>query len=144
MKIGILTLPLHTNYGGILQAYALLTALERMGHEVEVLDKPDQIYRPLWRNAMTFAKRLTLRVFGKNVSLNYQKEYNTIYRRIIQERLSPLYILCDYYANEFSTEELNSYRQLFKQDAFTTGVSLLSSHPNGNTFLSTKYTEWGI
>ena len=25
MKIGILTLPLHTNYGGILQAYALQT-----------------------------------------------------------------------------------------------------------------------
>ena len=36
MKIGILTLPLHTNYGGILQAYALQTVLERMGHEVEV------------------------------------------------------------------------------------------------------------
>ena len=77
MKIGILTLPLHTNYGGILQAYALQTVLERMGHEVEVLDKPDQIHRPLWRNAMTFAKRFALRAFGKNVSLNYQKEYNT-------------------------------------------------------------------
>lgn len=34
MRIGILTLPLHTNYGGILQAYALQTALERMGQEV--------------------------------------------------------------------------------------------------------------
>lgn len=34
LKIGILTLPLHTNYGGILQAYALQTVLERMGHEV--------------------------------------------------------------------------------------------------------------
>lgn len=40
MKIGILTLPLHTNYGGILQAYALQTVLERMGHEVEILDRP--------------------------------------------------------------------------------------------------------
>lgn len=39
MKIGIITLPLHTNYGGILQAYALQTVLERMGHEVTVLDK---------------------------------------------------------------------------------------------------------
>lgn len=38
MKIGILTLPLHTNYGGILQAYALQTVLERMGHEVEIID----------------------------------------------------------------------------------------------------------
>lgn len=39
MRIGILTLPLHTNYGGILQAYALQTVLERMGHEVVVIDK---------------------------------------------------------------------------------------------------------
>lgn len=39
MKIAILTLPLHTNYGGILQAYALQTTLEKMGHKVEVLDK---------------------------------------------------------------------------------------------------------
>lgn len=36
MKIGILTLPLHTNYGGILQAWALQTVLERMGHDVVV------------------------------------------------------------------------------------------------------------
>ena len=36
MKIGILILPLHTNYGGILQVYALQTVLERMGHEVIV------------------------------------------------------------------------------------------------------------
>jgi len=34
MKIGILTLTLHTNYGGILQAYALQTVLKRMGHEI--------------------------------------------------------------------------------------------------------------
>lgn len=40
MKIGILTLPLHTNYGGILQAYALQTVLERMGHEVVVFATP--------------------------------------------------------------------------------------------------------
>lgn len=38
MKIGILTLPLHTNYGGILQAYALQTVIEKMGHEVIVFD----------------------------------------------------------------------------------------------------------
>ena len=37
LRIGILTLPLHTNYGGILQAYALQTVLERMGHEASVI-----------------------------------------------------------------------------------------------------------
>ena len=33
MKIGIITQPLHTNYGGILQNYALQLVLKRMGHE---------------------------------------------------------------------------------------------------------------
>jgi len=32
MNVGIVTLPLHTNYGGILQAWALQTAIERLGH----------------------------------------------------------------------------------------------------------------
>ena len=39
MRIGILTLPLHTNYGGILQAYALQTVLERAGHDVRLIEE---------------------------------------------------------------------------------------------------------
>jgi hypothetical protein len=38
-KIGILTLPLDTNYGGILQAYALMEILKRMGHEVWLIKR---------------------------------------------------------------------------------------------------------
>ncbi|MFI3264821.1 MAG: polysaccharide pyruvyl transferase family protein [Rikenellaceae bacterium] len=38
MKIGILTLPLHTNYGGVLQAYALQYSLRCMGHEAYLID----------------------------------------------------------------------------------------------------------
>lgn len=34
MKILILTQPLHTNYGGLLQAYALQQILKGMGHDV--------------------------------------------------------------------------------------------------------------
>ena len=43
MKIGIISLVLHSNYGGILQSYALQTVLERMGHEVVVLTKDRRI-----------------------------------------------------------------------------------------------------
>lgn len=39
MRIAIYTLPLHINYGGILQCYALQTVLRRMGYEVEVLNR---------------------------------------------------------------------------------------------------------
>ena len=38
MKIGILTQPLHANYGGLLQNYALQQVLLRAGHEVETID----------------------------------------------------------------------------------------------------------
>ena len=37
MKIGILTQPLHTNYGGLLQCFALQTTLKWLGHEVWVV-----------------------------------------------------------------------------------------------------------
>ena len=46
MKIAVVTLPLHTNYGGLLQAYALKTCLEVMGHEVTVLDLEDKMPGP--------------------------------------------------------------------------------------------------
>lgn len=39
MKIAILTQPLHSNYGGILQAYALQTVLRHEGHDVITLDR---------------------------------------------------------------------------------------------------------
>lgn len=39
MRIAILTLPLNTNYGGILQAYALQKVLQSLGHDVIVLNQ---------------------------------------------------------------------------------------------------------
>lgn len=39
MKIGILTQSMAANYGCNLQAYALQTILERLGHEVKILDR---------------------------------------------------------------------------------------------------------
>lgn len=38
MKIGILTMQYRKNYGGILQAYALMKVISSMGHEVEHID----------------------------------------------------------------------------------------------------------
>ncbi len=46
MKTAIITLPLHTNYGGLLQAYALKASLEGLGHEVSLLDLKDKMPAP--------------------------------------------------------------------------------------------------
>lgn len=70
MKIAILTLPLHTNYGGILQCYALQTVLERMGHKVQVLTRP--LYGNLYYIVypMAVCKRLFKRfILGKKVTI---------------------------------------------------------------------------
>ena len=66
MKIAILTLPLHTNYGGILQAYALQTVLERMGHEVEHLQSQPCFPKlhPSWQMPLVWGKRLIRKYLG--------------------------------------------------------------------------------
>lgn len=51
MKIGILTQPLQSNYGGLLQNYALQQVLIRAGHEVETIDWaiPVSLHEKLYR-----------------------------------------------------------------------------------------------
>ena len=59
MKIGIITHPLYTNYGGLLQAYALQTTLERLGHEafeIELKRKKRQL--PFWKMPLCISKRI--------------------------------------------------------------------------------------
>lgn len=74
MKIGILTLRLHNNYGGILQAYALQTVLERMEHDVNVIDIKSSKSFPLWRLPLIYAKRILMKyLFRKNVKIFLEK-----------------------------------------------------------------------
>lgn len=61
MKIGILTQPLHSNYGGLLQAFALQHHLKGMGHDVVTID---------------FVSNKKPRFFGlKGIVLNLIKKY---------------------------------------------------------------------
>ena len=77
MRIGILTLPLHTNYGGILQAYALQTVLERMGHDVCVIDKRRKPLRlPLWKAPLVYGKRVLKNLAGHSFPIFYEQKVN--------------------------------------------------------------------
>ena len=77
MRIGILTLPLHTNYGGILQAYALQTVLERMGHDVCLIEKKRQPLRlPLWKAPLSYGKRIVKNLTGHPFPIFYEKKMN--------------------------------------------------------------------
>lgn len=84
MKIAVLTLPLQANYGGILQAYALQTILEQMGHEVVHLQHP----RYQKTTGIRYILRLIYRIFKivvfrqTNLPLFYITDENTQFRVI--------------------------------------------------------------
>ena len=77
MKIGILTLPFNNNYGGYLQAYALMSVLKDMGHDVEL------IYRRCNKRPMSYRIKHTIKtiikiVLGMNhgpIIANIEKEH---------------------------------------------------------------------
>lgn len=86
MRIGILTLPLHTNYGGILQAYALQTVLERMGHEVLVIDKtPENPTLPLWKKIIVYPKRFINKLLGRKDNIVFLESYLVKNRDIVRQ-----------------------------------------------------------
>lgn len=80
MKVAILTLPLHTNYGGILQAYALQEYLRQQGHSSEVILL--QIYsRPTYRIWLSLFKSLILTILGKGGKRDVLKELKERYHQ---------------------------------------------------------------
>lgn len=79
MKILILTQPLRTNYGGLLQAFALQTVLKRMGHEVET-DKYDFKQMNYFSFVISFFYR-TIR--GKILK---QKRYLPVYIKFLTKK----------------------------------------------------------
>ena len=83
MRIGILTLPLHTNYGGILQAYALQTSIHRLGHDCIIINRDIHQKPELFPFCMSLVKRIikhVLRIPSEPLFKEYKdfKEYPTI------------------------------------------------------------------
>ena len=80
MKIGILTFHWATNYGAILQAYALQTYLKGQGHDAEIIN-----YRParnIFLQRLTWIKNGEWGNFGKENKLEtFRKKYLTVSKK---------------------------------------------------------------
>lgn len=92
MKIGVLTLPLNSNYGGVLQAYALQTVLRRMGHEVYEVELKKNMrwqYPPLWKIPLSFGKRFLIKYIlrRKNQKIFLERYERRIYPILIHDIL---------------------------------------------------------
>ncbi len=107
MRIGILTLPLHTNYGGILQAYALQTILERMGHQVVVFDTPKKkIYSSVYPILLALRKI----PFAKGIIDSFMKQHQGLALRIISNKIHSFIL------KNIHQKIINSFAELQSED----------------------------
>lgn len=139
MKIGILTQPLHSNYGGLLQNYALQQTLVRAGHEVETIDwgGGSGLHETLYRIKIRVLHTLFP---NKYPQLKYRP--NKKERAIIQRNTNHF---INTYINH--TEAMHSYEEFVKQaskgkyDAYVVG-SDQCWRPCYNAFLSSMFLDF--
>ena len=68
MKIGIITLPFNSNYGGLLQTYALQSVLRQMGHEVWSVNRRNRIM-PFKFKVLTSSSRLIKSILNRKAGV---------------------------------------------------------------------------
>ena len=75
MRIGIITLNSHANYGGILQAYALAKVLADLGHNPKVIYLPVRWSLPWYKYPYVIGKRVLLKILGREGRV-FKEKYN--------------------------------------------------------------------
>lgn len=103
MKIGIITQPLHSNYGGLLQNYALQQVLKRFGNEIVTLNQ-DFAQPSKLRLLLSFVKTFILRLIGKGNNRKYPFIISKEQKAYIRKNTN---YFIDKYINK--TEVLNTF-----------------------------------
>ena len=109
MKIGIITHQLLSNYGGILQAFALQNVLSDMGHEVSVIQLRQDARISFAKKIVAYPKRaLDKYILRKpNAVIRFEKRCNQI-RKEITRNVTPFIekqIKCRFYDSFLSINE---------------------------------------
>ena len=118
MRVAIVTLPLHTNYGGLLQAYALKSVLISLGHQAVVLDLKEKMPVPGgFRAPFVYLSRMLKKLTGTRQQdvfreIRYHRELpaRSVYTSVFTDRF-------------ISPRVLDSYRDIKEgeYDAFVVG-----------------------
>lgn len=121
MKIGIITQPLHTNYGGLLQNYALQQILERLGHEVITIDQHN--LRPKeWRIYASKLKTFFVKLYSKESKRIYPyclNKYQELYIRQYTDNFISKYIR---HSDKMNTkDDFLDFSKTFGVDALIVG-----------------------
>lgn len=140
MKIGILTQPLRTNYGGLIQNYALQQVLKGMGHEVETVDWMEEYSR--LRMMLIHTKNTLLSYIRKDIEKPGYKPTAAEYAVISQNtrRFVERYInVCPQHVSH--EEEFRIVDSLFGYDAYIVGSDQVW-RPDYNAFLASMFLNF--
>lgn len=105
-KIAILTQPLHNNYGGLLQSYALKETIRGLGHNVVIINRQFNSW-PEWKRYASIAKSM---LTGRKIEVNMllskdlQEEISKKTSQFIFKYYPELSKLID---NEYGMKDLN-------------------------------------
>lgn len=119
MNIGIITLPLNVNYGGILQNYALQKILKDMGHQVTTIEEEIEFYHklPTRKKYFAYTYRILLRyIFQRKREIFFEKNENKRIKWAAKE-IEP-------FTNKYITRKIYPSFQKIKEteyDAFVVG-----------------------
>lgn len=145
MKIAVVTLPLHTNYGGLLQAYALKSVLEGCGHTVDVLDLKEKMPVPKGVKApLIYMSRMLKRLLkGKNGPEVFRE---LRYRRELPERSA---FTSEFVKKHIDPRIIDRYEDVKEgeYDAFVVGSDQVwrPLYFNGITNAFLKFTDgWNV
>ena len=141
MKIGILTQPLHNNYGGLLQTYALQQVLKGLGHEVETVHwmpaYAGAIKTCLWRKKETLLS-IVLKDRERPRYLLTDKEQKIISRNTHQFIERYISVCPSIAENE---EEFRSIDEAHKYQAYVVGSDQVW-RPNYNPFQTAMFLDF--
>lgn len=125
MKIGILTQPLHLNYGGVLQAWALQQVLKKMGHEPEIISRYYYVpiltvRRIIWQIIVTCWSIFDRIINKKTIIYNpFKRKYGRWYPGYCDYNFIKNNISCT--KNLYSEKEFNEWINNNHYDAFIVG-----------------------
>lgn len=114
MKIAILTLPLDSNYGGNLQAYALYTTLIKMGNHVELINYRHPNLSDFRKILSTIKQKI---IYQRDIFYFFEKEMFIINKN--HEKFINLYI--NRSDPIYSTEKLIEYFNIKEFDSVIVG-----------------------
>lgn len=139
MRIAIVTLQLHTNCGGVLQAFALQSILKSLGHSSEIIQLYDTIPEPHGlRRCWKICTRSLRKVLSgsKNLELEREKRINREFPIVGREYL-------DFFDKFLAIRRISSYDEIKESDydAFLVGSDQVW-RPKYNPVLLHSYLDF--